>query len=86
MKEEIIYSTKYALLQADEYKALNQAISRAKGYPDDSDTERYAPEEPERDINNLCVMPIAGEVQENFSSIIEGVELFDNFTPQIQIL
>ena len=70
---------RYALLSEKQYKALNLAISKAKGYPDDSDTERYAPEEPERDINNLCVMPITAEVQINFVDLLANLTLYETY-------
>ena len=77
--EEIIYSTKYALLSIKDYQALNEAISKAKGYPDDSDTERYAPIEPILDKSGLCVMEITPDVQIYHSGVIQGIQLFDNF-------
>jgi len=79
--EDIIYSTKYALLSAKDYQSLNEAISRAKGYPDDSDTERYAPVEPILDKEGNCVMEITPDVQEQFPKIIEGIELTDTYAP-----
>lgn len=79
--EEIIYSTKYALLSAEDYQAINEAISRAKGYPDDSDTERYAPIKPIMDKEGNCVMEITTDVQEQFPKIIEGIELTDTYVP-----
>lgn len=79
--EEIIYSTKYALLSINEYQTLNEAISKAKGYPDDSDTERYAPVEPIIDKEGNCVMEITPDVQIYHSGVIKGIQLFDNFEP-----
>ena len=70
---------KYAKLNLNEYQALNEAISKAKGYPDDSDTERYAPIEPIMDKSGLCVMEITPDVQIYHSEVIQGIQLFDNF-------
>jgi hypothetical protein len=79
--EEITYSTKYALLSEKDYKSLNAAISKAKGYPDDSDTTRYAPLEPILDINSNWVMPITAEVQQDYPELLEGIKLVENYQP-----
>lgn len=80
--EDIIYSTKYALLSAKDYQALNEAISKAKGYPDDTNTVRYAPLEPFVDIDSNCVMEITTDLQENYPEVLEGIKLVESYTPK----
>jgi hypothetical protein len=93
MEEQIqIYKTMYALLTEQLYAELNQTISKAKGYPDDSDTVRYAPIIPEKAKANIqfadgvetfdtvCVMPITAEVQEFYPEAIEGIKLAESYT------
>ena len=80
MEEEIIYKTGYALLSAKDYKALNEAISKAMGFPDErTETYIYAPEEPIMDAKGNCVMEIGADVQKNHPNVIQGIELFDTF-------
>ena len=80
MEEEIIYKTGYALLSAKDYKVLNEAISKAMGFPDErTETYIYAPEEPILDASGNCVMEIGEDVQKNHSNIIQDIELFDKF-------
>ena len=47
--EEATFKTMYALLSDEQYESLNNIISELKGYPDKTDTVRYAPEAPQRD-------------------------------------
>ena len=80
MEEEIIYKTGYALLSTNDYKALNEVISKAMGFPDErTETYIYAPEEPILDASGNCVMEIGADVQKNHSNIIQDIELFDKF-------
>ncbi len=41
--EEILYKTKYILCNETEYAELNELISAASGYPDETGTNIYAP-------------------------------------------
>lgn len=99
MPEEIIipdepqYRLQYALLTAEQYDNLNAVISTAKGYPDSSDTQRYAPAVPQMSAEikddedtvispSMCVMPITAEVQELYPEVLEGLEFVNSFTPQ----
>ena len=83
MEEQIlIYKTMYALLTEQLYAELNLIISKAKGYPDESGTIRYAPEEPIRDINNKCVMPITSDIQENYPELLKDIKLVESYIPK----
>lgn len=72
--EEIIevpmLKTKYALLSESEYLQLNEAISKAKGYPRNG-TTHYANPVPEK-----C-MEITVEVQHELPELLLGLTLTD---------
>jgi hypothetical protein len=85
-----MFRLKFALLTPEQYATLNEAISAAKGYPDNDGTARYAPAVPamSAEVTNeeqevispaMCVMPITAEVQELYPQTIEGVELVDSY-------
>jgi len=76
MEEQIIYTTKYALLTSDKYIELNNQISKAFGYSEGKSTARYTTNTPEI-YNNLCIMIITSEVQEKYSDLLEEIELLD---------
>ena len=97
LEQGIVYSTKYALLTAEEYTTLNESISNAMGFDLGLPTERYAPIEPilakinikfdvegNESYDTIPVMPITGYVQENYPDIIKDVVLVDNYIPFIQ--
>lgn len=92
--EEPQYKLKFALLTPEQYATLNNSIGTAKGYSPEKSTQRYAPVEPQMSAEivdaeetiitpSMCVMPITAEVQEHYPTLLEDVELVDNFTPQV---
>ena len=74
-----LFKTKYILCSEEQYNELNELISIASGYPDKTDTHIYADIIPIKDIDNNCVLPIVGDIQEFRSELIEGYSLVDTY-------
>ena len=80
--EEVIekqsFKTMFAVLSTlEQYTALNNAIGKAKSYPDEkSDTLNYADSNPVA-IDGTYYMEITAEVQERWPSVLEGIELIE---------
>ena len=94
--EQVVYSTKYTLLDLDAYNALNHSISEASGFDLGQPTERYAPIEPtlakvnitydeegNETFDAIPVMTITGYVQENYPSSLTGIELIESYIPYV---
>jgi hypothetical protein len=94
-----IKSTKYTLLSADKYAALNDTISEAMGFNVGLPTERYAPTEPQlakiniaydeegnESYDTLPVMPILPVIQELCPQLIQDIELHDSYEPVVEQL
>ena len=98
LEQGIVYSTKYALLTAEEYTTLNESISNAMGFDLGLPTERYAPIEPilakinivydeegNESYDTIPVMPITGHVQEYQPELLIGITLQDSYEPFIAL-
>jgi len=66
---------KYFIGTDEEYAALNQHLGEALTLPLNS-TERYAPDEPERDFEGNAVMPILPFV---YAYVPEGTVLVESY-------
>ena len=97
LEQGIAYSTKYALLTAEEYTTLNESISNSMGFDLGLPTERYAPIEPilaktnivydeegNESYDTIPVMPILPNIQEGHPSLLVGLTLIDSYIPYIQ--
>jgi len=78
------FKTMFAKLPTLEaYSILNDAIGRAKSYPDErSDTFFYSDPNP-TSVNGLYFMEITAEVQEKWMSVLGNVELVEQI-PEIE--
>ena len=80
--EEIIdkptFKTMFAKLGSlEDYTALNNAIGKAKSYPDEkSDTFFYSDPNPTA-VDGLYYVQITAEVQESYPEVLEGIELIN---------
>ena len=95
-----IKSTKYVLLNPEEYAGLNERISEAMGFDIGMPTERYAPVEPQlakiniqfaevgEEVNetfdSIPVMPITVTVQERCTELLQGYELLESYVPYVE--
>lgn len=84
MEEQINFTPKYFVGTDESYTALNNAISAARGYPDNVGTYRYAPEEPTRDIDGNAVMLITENVQEENAEALQGITLVEGYQPFVE--
>jgi len=96
-EQEIIYSTKYTLLNSEAYNSLNHKISEALGFNIGEPTERYAPIEPmmakinvnydeegNESFETIPVMQITGFVQENYPNTLVGIDLVESYVPYVE--
>ena len=76
---------KYIICESiEQYKVINQMISRSLGYERDG-TSRYAPEEPDTfDVDNRAVMLITTHVQKQCVDILSNYQLVDSFQPFVE--
>ena len=92
-----VKSTKYTLLSADKYAALNYKISDAMGFDIGKPTERYAPVEPmlakinsvfdeenNETYDTIPVMTITATVQERCPQLLEGYNLIESYVPYVE--
>lgn len=79
IQEQPTFKTMFAKLNSlEEYTALNNAIGKAKSYPDErSDTNFYSDPNP-TDVDGLYYMQITAEVQEQWPEVLQGIELIEN--------
>ena len=84
---------KIALLQPNEYYKLNEAISKAKGYDLEKNTQRYFSMSPEIAKINIqydaegveisydeaYVAKISADIQINYPELLEGIELHNSY-------
>lgn len=96
--EQVVYSTKYALLDLDTYNSLNHSISEALGFDLGLPTERYAPIEPmlakvniaydeegNQHYDTMPIMQITNYVQECLPELLIGITLQDSYEPFIAL-
>ena len=94
-----VKSTKYVLLNPEEYIVLNDQISDAMGFDMGMPTERYAPielqlakinivydEEGNESYDTIPVMPILPIIQELYPQLIQDIELHDSYKPVVEQL
>ena len=94
-----VKSTKYVLLNPEEYIVLNDQISDAMGFDMGMPTERYAPielqlakinivydEEGNESYDTIPVMPILPIIQELYPQLIQDIELHDSYEPVVEQL
>ena len=95
-----IKSTKYVLLNPEEYIVLNDRISEAMGFDVGLSTEWYAPaipmlakvniqftevgEEVNETFDSIPVMPITVTVQERCPDLLEEYELLESYFPYVE--
>ena len=56
----------------EEYTAKNTEINLLRGYPSNG-TERYAPDEPEVDIDGKFIMPVMPDLEHLFTGLVDSV-------------
>lgn len=92
-----VKSTKYVVLNSEEYAGLNDRISEAMGFDVGLPTERYAQVVPilakvnvqfsqegetvVETFNTVPVMPITATVQDRCPGLLDGLDLIDSYTP-----
>lgn len=100
IEQTITLSTKYVILDSESYGILNHRISEAMGFDIGEPTERYAPVIPMsakvnvqftevsetvvETYDTIPVMPITATVQERCTELLQGYDLLESYTPNVE--